>query len=66
MSESKNLAADHPEVVAELKQLLKECRADLGDGNNRGIFLVPADGSAPARMVVEGGFGVMGWLPAAS
>ena len=40
--------------------------ADLGDGNNRGIFLVPADGSAPARMVVEGGFGVMGWLPAAS
>ncbi|MBA3482860.1 MAG: sulfatase [Pirellulales bacterium] len=32
VSESKNLAAKHPEIVAELKQLLKECRADLGDG----------------------------------
>ena len=31
VSESKNLAAEHPEKVAELKQLLKECRADLGD-----------------------------------
>jgi arylsulfatase A-like enzyme len=32
LSESKNLADEHPEVVAQLQKLLGECRRDLGDG----------------------------------
>jgi arylsulfatase A len=36
ISESKNVAVEHPEIVAELQQLLAECRADLGDGKQAG------------------------------
>ncbi len=31
ISESKNVAADHPDIVARLKQLAETARADLGD-----------------------------------
>ena len=36
ISSSKNVAADHPEVVARLTKLAEAGRADLGDGNMRG------------------------------
>jgi arylsulfatase A-like enzyme len=32
LGESKNLAAEHPEVVNQLQKLLDQCRHDLGDG----------------------------------
>ncbi|MGH2407654.1 MAG: hypothetical protein ACRDF7_06220 [Candidatus Limnocylindrales bacterium] len=36
------------------------------DGTDRGIFAVPADGSAASRRVLYGAFGIMGWLAASS
>jgi arylsulfatase A len=34
LGETKNVAAEHPEVVARLQAMLADCRADIGDGEN--------------------------------
>jgi hypothetical protein len=39
-------------------------QATDSSGNARGMYLAPADGSAPGRLVLRGGFGVMTWLTA--
>jgi arylsulfatase A-like enzyme len=36
ISESKNVAEQHPEVVAKLKELAETARTELGDGNSKG------------------------------
>ncbi len=42
IAESKNLAAQHPEVVEKLSRLAEACREDLGDGRRQGKNQRPA------------------------
>lgn len=35
IGETRNVAAEHPEIVARLQKLAEECRADLGDSRTR-------------------------------
>jgi len=39
--ETKNIAAEHPDVVAQLQKDLERARADLGDGNLKGANCRP-------------------------
>ncbi len=41
ISESKDVAAENPQVVAKLKGLMEEARADLGDGSHDGPRVRP-------------------------
>ncbi|MBL8220765.1 MAG: hypothetical protein JNL62_16150 [Bryobacterales bacterium] len=41
ISESKNVAADNPRIVARLKGSMEEARADLGDGSHNGPRVRP-------------------------
>jgi arylsulfatase A len=41
ISETKNVAANHPEVVTRLKGYLEKARADIGDGDKKGANCRP-------------------------
>ena len=41
IGETTNVAAKHPDVVAQLKELLGQARAELGDGNHKGTVCRP-------------------------
>lgn len=50
----KDLAEDHPEIVARLQQLAKKARADLGDHNRRGAGQrSPGKVSKPVAQVLK-------------
>jgi len=45
------------------KWIIVQADAD-GYGADRGFYLIRVDGSEPVRRIIEGGFGVMAWMPA--
>jgi arylsulfatase A-like enzyme len=49
LGESTSVAADHPEVLARLRQLAHEARMDLGDHDQTGSGARFFDGTAPVR-----------------
>ena len=52
---AKNVAADHPEVVARLMELAEKGRADLGDGERPGTGRRPVGRfENPTARVVPG------------
>ena len=49
IGETTNVAAEHPEVLARLRQLAHEARMDLGDYDHTGSGARFFDGPAPVR-----------------
>jgi len=49
LGESTSVAADHPDVLARLRQLAHEARMDLGDHDQTGSGARFFDGTAPVR-----------------
>jgi arylsulfatase A-like enzyme len=50
IGETTNVATNHPEVVAELEELLEAARADLGDGKRKGANVSPM-GVVPTNII---------------
>jgi hypothetical protein len=49
IGETKNVAAEHPDVLAHLRQLTHEARMDLGDYDHTGSGARFFDGPVPER-----------------